>query len=374
MDKKRILFIITGLIGGGAEKALLNLLQALDKNQYEIDVLVIFENNLSEKPISDITFYTLFNSHNGFLYKLVKHTYLNLHISLLLQYVTRSKIRKKYDVIVSFLEGDSLLYHSFLFDRAKRNVSWVHTDFIENHWSERHFVGTEEYKVYQKLDGIVFVSEYAQKQFNKVFEISTDIQQYICPNIINEIEITQKAQTKISDVLKRKFTICSVGRLEEVKGYDMVIEAARILKQRGVVVDFWIIGTGSQENRLRALIQEVGVDDIVHFLGYKKNPYPYMRMADIFLSSSRAEGLPLVFGEAMCLDKPIVATRTIGALTMLQNGEYGDIVDITPQAIADAIGDMYREPLLLQNYVTASSLRKKQFSPQYILGLIKSIL
>lgn len=373
MDKKRILFIITGLIGGGAEKALLNLLQALDKNQYEIDVLVIFENNLSEKPISDITFYTLFNSHNGFLYKLVKHTYLNLHISLLLQYVTRSKIRKKYDVIVSFLEGDSLLYHSFLFDRAKRNVSWVHTDFIENHWSERHFVGTEEYKVYQKLDGIVFVSEYAQKQFNKVFEISTDIQQYICPNIINEIEITQKAQTKISDVLKRKFTICSVGRLEEVKGYDMVIEAARILKQRGVVVDFWIIGTGSQENRLRALIQEVGVDDIVHFLGYKKNPYPYMRMADIFLSSSRAEGLPLVFGEAMCLNKPIVATRTIGALTMLKNGEYGKIVDMSPCAIADIITEIQMNHSLLVHYCEMSRIGKKQFDAQNVLDVVTSV-
>lgn len=374
MDKKRILFIITGLIGGGAEKALLNLLQALDKNQYEIDVLVIFENNLSEKPISDITFYTLFNSHNGFLYKLVKHTYLNLHISLLLQYVTRSKIRKKYDVIVSFLEGDSLLYHSFLFDRAKRNVSWVHTDFIENHWSERHFVGTEEYKVYQKLDGIVFVSEYAQKQFNKVFEISTDIQQYICPNIINEIEITQKAQTKISDVLKRKFTICSVGRLEDVKGYDMVIKAAVILKQKGIDVDFWIVGQGSQEGKLRALLSEFNCCDMVHFIGYKKNPYPYMMMADMFLSSSRSEGLPLVFGEAMCLGKLIVATNTIGARTMLRGGEYGKIVDITSEAIANAIIDIQKDTSLLQHYAALSLLGKRQFSSQYVLSLIKSIL
>ena len=300
--------------------------------------------------------------------------YLDVHIAALLGYLTRRKVSDYYDVIVSFLEGDSLLYHSFVFDRAQRNVSWVHTDFVENHWSARHFTGNDEYNAYQKLDKLVFVSEYAKRQFNKTFHLSARIKQYICPNIINETEIVQKAQETVTDVVKWTFTICSVGRLEEVKGYDMVIEAARILKQRGVVVDFWIIGTGSQENRLRALIQEVGVDDIVHFLGYKKNPYPYMRMADIFLSSSRAEGLPLVFGEAMCLDKPIVATRTIGALTMLQNGEYGDIVDITPQAIADAIGDMYREPLLLQNYVTASSLRKKQFSPQYILGLIKSIL
>lgn len=369
----RILFIITGLEGGGAEKALVNLLRAMDKQVYNVSVLVIFGDKVGTNIIEGITYYTLFGSNHSRVYKIAKHLYLDGHISTLLKYLTKRKVSDYYDVIVSFLEGDSFLYHSFVFDRALKNVSWIHTDFVENHWSARHFAGEDEKKAYSALNGVVFVSEYAQKQFNKIFHLPARIKQYICPNIINETEIVQKSQETVTDVIKRTFTICSVGRLEEVKGYDMVIEAARILKQRGVDVDFWILGTGSQEKRLRALIQEVGVDDIVHFLGYKKNPYPYMRLADVFLSSSRAEGLPLVFGEAMCLNKPIVATRTIGALTMLKNGEYGKIVDMSPCAIADIITEIQMNHSLLVHYCEMSRIGKKQFDAQNVLDVVTSV-
>ena len=373
MNMTRVLFIITGLEGGGAEKALVNLLRAMDKQTYNISVLVIFGDKKGTDIVDGVTYHTLFGNNHSIVYKIAKHLYLDWHTPALLTYLTRRKVPDYYDVIVSFLEGDSLLYHSFVFDRAQRNISWVHTDLVENHWSARHFVGEDEKKAYSTLNGVVFVSEYAQTQFNKVFHLSENIKQYICPNIINETEIVQKSQELVTDVLKRTFTICSVGRLEEVKGYDMVVEAARILKRQGTDVDFWIIGTGSQEKRLRALIQGAGVDDIVHLLGYKANPYPYMRMADIFLYSSRAEGLPLVFGEAMCLGKPIVATRTIGALTILQDGEYGKIVDMSPSAIAGIITELQMNHSLLAHCGELSRIGKKQFDAQNVL-VIKEVV
>lgn len=374
MNMTRVLFIITGLEGGGAEKALVNLLHAMDKQAYNISVLVIFGDKIGTDIVESATYHTLFGNNHSMVYKIAKHLYLDWHIPALLKYLTRRKVPDYYDVIVSFLEGDSLLYHSFVFDRAQRNISWVHTDLVENHWSARHFAGEDEREAYSSLNGVVFVSEYAQKQFNRTFHLSAGIMQYICPNIINETEIVPKSQEMVTDVVKRTFIVCSVGRLEEVKGYDMVIEAAQILKRRGIEVDFWIIGTGSQEKRLRALIQEGGVDDIVYLLGYKANPYPYMRMADIFLSSSRAEGLPLVFGEAMCLGKPIVATRTIGALTMLQNGEYGKIVDMSPSAIADIITEMQMNHSLLAHCGEMSRSGEKQFAVQNVLDIVESVL
>lgn len=370
----RVLFIITGLEGGGAEKALVNLLRAMDKQAYNISVLVVFGDKVGTELIEGVTFYTLFKSSRSILYKIAKHLYLDGHIAALLSYLTRRRVPDYYDVIVSFLEGDSLLYHFFVFDRAQKNVSWVHTDFVENHWSARHFAGKDEEEAYSALNGVVFVSEYAQKQFNRTFHLAAEIKQYICPNIINETEIVQKSQEMVTDVVKRTFTVCSVGRLEEVKGYDMVIKAAKMLKQQGVDVDFWIIGTGSQEKNLTTLLSQTDCGDMVHFLGYKKNPYPYMRMADVFLSSSRAEGLPLVFGEAMCLGKPIVATRTIGALTMLKNGEYGEIVDIKPKAIADAIVEILPNNDILMHYGEMSQYGKNQFAAQNVVGVVTSIL
>lgn len=337
LNRKKILFIITGLVGGGAEKALMNLLGVIDKNAYDINLLVIFADRVGNEKISDVKVCTLFPAAKNILYKLAKHLYINLGIDSLIRYITLKKIQKKYDTIVSFLEGDSLLYHSFLYVRAKNNVSWVHTDFVENHWSKRHFVANDEYKAYVSLDKLVFVSEYAKKQFAKVFDLPDKVKQYVCANVINVDEIMAKSLEPINDVIKTKFTICSVGRLEEVKGYDMVINAAKILKERNIDVDFWILGTGSQENLLKELLRQCQCEDMVHFLGYKDNPYPYMKLADVYLSSSYAEGLPLVLCEAQCLEMPIIATKTIGALELLNNQKGAILIDLSADAIAEIV-------------------------------------
>jgi glycosyltransferase involved in cell wall biosynthesis len=336
LKKKKILFIITGLVGGGAERALLNLLGVIDKNAYDINLLVIFADRVGSKKIADVNVCTLFPTAKSIVYKLAKHLYINLGIDHLIRHITLRKVQKKYDTMVSFLEGDSLLYHSFLYDNANVNVSWVHTDFVENHWSKRHFVANDEYKAYVSLSKLVFVSEYAQKQFAKVFDLPDTVKQYVCANVINVDEIKEKSLEPI-DIVKNKFTICSVGRLEEVKGYDMVINAAKILKERNIDVDFWILGKGSQEKQLKEQLRQSQCEDMVHFLGYKDNPYPYIKSADVYLSSSYAEGLPLVLCEAQCLEKPIIATKTIGALQLLKDGDNRRLIDISAIAIADAV-------------------------------------
>ena len=339
LKKKKILFIITGLVGGGAEKALLNLLGIINKNAYDINLLVIFADRVGSKQIANVNVCTLFPTAKSIVYKLAKHLYINLGIDHLIRHITLRKVQKKYDTMVSFLEGDSLLYHSFLYDNANVNVSWVHTDFVENYWSKRHFVGDDEFKAYTSLNKLVFVSEYAKKQFAKVFDLPHTIKQYVCANVINVDEIKEKSLEPIDDIVKTKFTICSVGRLEKVKGYDMVINAAKILKERNIDVDFWILGTGSQEKQLREQLRQNQCEDMVRLLGYKDNPYPYMKLADIYLSSSYAEGLPLVLCEAQCLEKPIIATKTIGALQLLKDGNNCRLIDISAVVMASTIED-----------------------------------
>ena len=335
-QKKKILFIIAGLVGGGAENALVNLLNALDKNNYEIDLLVIFADKMVAEKLCDVNIYVLFPSNKNFFYKLAKHLYSDFKLKGLLRMIARYRINKSYDTIISYVEGNSLLYHSFLYDRTKNNVSWVHTDFVENHWSKRHFINDDEYHAYLGLNKLVFVSDYAKTQFSKVFSMPERIHQYVCANVINTDEILAKSNEPIH-ISKNKFTICSVGRLEKVKGYDMVIEAAKILKERGIDVDFWILGVGSQEKQLKEQLKQVSCEDMVHFLGYQSNPYPYMRAADVYLSSSYAEGLPLVLCEARCLGKPIIATKTIGALELLKNYKNCKLVDMSTMEIVNAI-------------------------------------
>ena len=146
----------------------------------------------------------------------------------------------------------------------------------------------------------------------------------------------------------------------------MVINAAKVLKERNIDVDFWILGTGAQEENLKELLIRNKCNDMIHFLGYKDNPYPYMKCANVYLSSSYAEGLPLVLCEAQCLGKPIIATKTIGALQLLKNGTNSRLIDISAIAIADAV----EEWLTNNNCVITDDITFREYHTNEILELI----
>jgi glycosyltransferase involved in cell wall biosynthesis len=107
------------------------------------------------------------------------------------------------------------------------------------------------------------------------------------------------------------------------KAYDRMVRLAYHLKKNNVDVDFWILGTGYLEAELRRLARDLSVEDMVHFLGFKSNPYPYIAASDLFLSTSMTEGYPLVICEALCLGKPIIATAVSGSKEILADSEYG---------------------------------------------------
>lgn len=370
---KSILFIITSLHGGGAEKALLNLISNLDIQKYQVRVLTIFaeKRHIKTKMVEQVC---LFSSNRSLVYRCSKYMYQKFGINWFLRKLIRYKEKNQYDIIVSFLEGDSLLFHSFLFEQAGRNISWVHTDFIMNHWSIRHFYKQDELIVYNRLNAIGFVSKIAQTQFNQLYTVSPTVSQFVCPNIIDIDGIIQLSKDKI-ELKKKRFTICSVGRLEEVKGYDLLIKSAKILQQEEYVFDLWIIGEGTQRVQLSNMIEEFHMQDNIHLLGYKENPYPYMSVSDLYISTSYAEGLPLVLCEAQCLSLPIIATRTIGAMKILADGRYGVLTDFDENDIAKKIQDVYEQEELRKRLIRQSQKQCQQFDDnnQYVISFVDKI-
>ena len=92
-------------------------------------------------------------------------------------------------------------------------------------------------------------------------------------------------------VEKRKFTVCLVGRLVRQKQFDSIIRVARIFVDNGYDIDFWIVGAGCLESDLSKMIHDLHLDDNVHLLGYKPNPYVYIKCADLFVSCSFGRGI-----------------------------------------------------------------------------------
>lgn len=136
-----------------------------------------------------------------------------------------------------------------------------------------------------------------------------------------------------------KLLLCSAGRLEHQKGYDLLIAAVALLPEAvRRRVQLQIAGNGSQEAALRRQIEAAGLADVVTLLGYRDNPYPLIAGADICIFSSRYEGFSIAAAEAMALGCPVITTRVTGIPELLTHGENAIVAEaISPQALCDAM-------------------------------------
>lgn len=346
--KKRVLFIMTALNGGGAEKVLVDILHYFDYNQYDVELMLTTIDGVHYKRIpANIKQIILYKTpFLQWIRRLLLWVYRKSGSVFLLRcYLKAITKGMKYDTIVSFMEGEPLLLHSLLLDKGERNVTWVHTDFQVNHWSNRLL--RDEWYMYSCMDRVVCVSGLVRSNFVQCYPMLVGKVDVVY-NLIDRLYIQTSQKDNVP--MKNRFTICSVGRLMQPKRYDRLIRVASILKKNNCNVDIWIIGDGALEDDLRKLVVELDVADMVSFMGFQNPPYAFMKQADLFVSTSEVEGFPLVLCEAMCIGLPIVATDTCGAKELLGNNEYGIITKHDEYNIASIIMALLNKPENLSFY------------------------
>lgn len=229
-------------------------------------------------------------------------------------------------------------------------IAWVHLDLYTSHWTRSvYFDINEETLCYNMMDEIIFVSQTAMQQFCRLFPMVTTRKQVIY-NLFDKKNIILKSKLTRAGIKKEKLTLCTIGRLEHVKGHGRLISIIDRLKKDGLDFQLWIIGEGSQEIVIKGLISKYNLENVVFLLGFIKNPYPLLKSSDIFISVSKVEGLPLVIGEAMCLGKPIVATKVSGVIDMLNHGKYGMLVDMDDDSIYNGLKEMITNESLRTMY------------------------
>jgi glycosyltransferase involved in cell wall biosynthesis len=123
------------------------------------------------------------------------------------------------------------------------------------------------------------------------------------------------------------FLIGAVGRLEEEKGFEVLIRAVHALLGQGHDVRLVIVGEGGERSRLEQLVAELSMQDRVHLPGWQSDVRGYFEAMDVFALSSHREGLPNVLLEAMALEVPVVATRINGVPRLVQDGRNGFLVE-----------------------------------------------
>ncbi|RHH48301.1 MULTISPECIES: glycosyltransferase [Bacteroides] len=369
--KKEILFIQQNLQGGGAEKVLLDIINNLDFNTYNITLLLVDGSGIYNNQIDNrVKTFTLLSFKEiialGYLRK--------AHLWFIVNNYLRLKLKKrlhnaKYDTIVSFMEGISAKCHKFISDRASRNVSWIHIDLLLNNWCLNEFSSIKEQRaVYEKMDQIITVSDGAKASFEKLFP---GLKISVIYNLIDKLQIYEKAQ--YNPYQPSRFTVCNVGRLANQKRQDRIIEVADLCKKNNLDIDFLILGRGPLREMLEGMIKERGLEDYVHLLGFQKNPYSFIASSDVFLLTSDSEGYPLVVCESLCLGKPIIATDVTGPHEILCDGS-GILTSKEPIDIYNALYKLYSNKETLSEYAERALAKSTIFDIERQMNDIYRVL
>lgn len=320
---KKILFIMNNLAGGGAEKLLIELLETLDKDKFKLTLILLDNEGIylkRLKRIKKLQKYYVFeelNKENSFFKRKLKKVF--KFIICLFPNLFFKKIKKKdeYDIGVAYLEGPTTLFLSNL-KNCKKKIAWVHID-LERHKTMNR---TLEKKAYSKMNKIICVSNDSKKSVENLYPELKEKTEVIY-NPIPKEEILKSCLKEINIYSTEKLNIIAVGRLNKQKGYDLLLKTHNELLKEGLDYNLYILGEGEERKKLEQYITDNNIEKNTFLLGFKENPYPYIKEADIFVSSSRYEGYSLVVAEALCLEKPIIATKCVGPMELLDNGKYG---------------------------------------------------
>ena len=245
--------------------------------------------------------------------------------------------RREYDLAVSFLTP-----HYFVAEkvRAKKKIAWIHTDY------SRIKVDREsELRMWEKYDHIGSISDTVSACFCQVFpELRSRLVKI--ENIMPAAVIRKSAQAGCPADMPPggDLRILSVGRYCEAKNFDNVPDICRRIRKMGLDVKWYIIGFGAAEALIRRKIAEAGMEEHVILLGKRSDPYPYIAHCDLYAQPSRYEGNSVTVREAQILAKPVVIPRYATSASQLRDGVDGVIVPMDNEGCARGIAALLRNP------------------------------
>lgn len=366
---KKILFGITSLTIGGAERVLVDLANELC-NDYDITIFTIYPNGEFEKSLSNkIKLKSLYNKRYNELSKIQK-VFVPLKVWINKNQIYNKYIKENFDVEIAFLEGPITRLISVRNSGTKK-VAWIHNDisrvFGNNLKSKikRHI----DEKIYNKFDELVFVSKDNKKSFEKIYK-NNAVKKEIIYNYINSENILKKSNDEIPEIFAEdELNFVTVARLVEQKGIDRLIRVHSKLIKENLKHKIWVIGNGPEYKKLESLVDSNNVKDTFKLLRKRENPYPYIKKADYFCLLSYFEGYGMVLEEAKILGKDILITNT-AAREAVEGYEYATIIENNENDIYKVL----KEKILKGKDTINKSEKIKDYNNEDIIQKIKNIL
>ena len=377
--KKKLLFVINTLSRAGAEAALIELLRKIDSGKYEICLYVITgQGELRDRipghvKLLNPTFSTqsvLTEKGRGVLMKKVCLSFVrNGRLAYKFCYAAKNfagMVKRKriqtdklfwrvlsdgadrfqltFDLAVAWIEGGSA-YFVADYVKARKKAALIHIDYENAGYTREMDQGC-----FEKYENIFAVSEETKRHFLRFYpEYAAKVD--VFDNIVNQDLIRLRAREKggFSDGYEG-FRILSAGRLTWQKGFDMAIEAMKLLKKKKYRIRWYVLGEGEKKKALQKKIKELELEKDFLLLGQTENPYPYYMQADLYVHATRYEGKSIAVQEAQTLIDtmrklfPELAVRNPELLPMeeqLSNGADGILCGLAPREIAEKIEELY---------------------------------
>ena len=362
MKKEKLLFVMESLRIGGAERSLLTLLSSLNYERYDVELFLfrhngelmeflppqvrllpedakyhIFDQNRKMAPLRYLAQGDLFRAWNSLCYlfgcirqkitrqplyigwNFVRHLFCNQELTA--------------DVAVAYMERKSV-YFTAEYVVAPRKVAFIHNNYNIYPYDEKL-----DYRYFSNFQRIAAVAEYCRQVLVERFPMYAD-RFVVVKNLVSASMIRRMAQQPLPQQVEDngKLVLVTVGRLVAQKGYDRAIRICKKLLEHNVPVKWYAIGDGSEYNELKAQIQSLGLKPTFILAGSCVNPYPWMKLADVYVQPSRFEGCSTTVAEAMILNKRIVCSDIPEFREQLQaypNARFASNEDKFVQAICE---------------------------------------
>lgn len=388
--KKRLLFVNGHLNIGGVERSLVDLLKAIDYDEYEVD-LVLFEglgDYIDEIPKTvNIKFYDLTNTYGAFLkcifnnLKNKKFKYALMRIIFNLQRVFNDNMLSlakiffydlgTYDCAIAYREGFCAEFVAYVINSRKK-ILWWHNGVYEH----KEYKANKKFERYcSNFNYIVAVSNGCKDMILQHSNISSE-KIIVIPNIIDHNSIHKKALKKIEGNLFNKdfINIVSIGRLSFEKSMINCVYTCKKLVDKGYKIKWYLIGDGPEYSNIYNEIEKNKLEESIILLGNKLNPYPYLSQCDIYVHPSTRESMSITIIEALSLYKPVVAAKSMGPSEFIINKKNGLMVEPNVEGLYEGILLLLNNSSLAKEICINNEELLLKYAPQTVIEQIEKLI
>ena len=374
--KIKVLFRLRSLEMGGVPRVVLDLLRNLPKEKFDFTLMInLYQGELINEIPQDIKVIVVEKgkeqmSSNPFFQKIqLVWRRLKLYFySIFPSVLYFLKVSEKYDIEISpgYAEFDLVLNSP---DKLSRKIGWFHTDVGYDKDEKRVLSRIEKMK---KFDFMIFGSKQTRQIIDDLYNVKYP-KSTVIYNVIKVNEVLKKADLFEYDYNTSSPVFSSIGRLHHRKGYHTLMKVHKKLLDDGYKHKIAVIGGGNEMNNLIEQRKQLNVEDSFLLLDTQKNPYPYIKASDYFILPTKSESYPLVIGEVMCMNKPIISTNVGGISEMIDDGVDGVLIRYDENEMYESMKSFLTNPSLVSKIIEGTKNAKMKFDENLIYKQVAEV-